>query len=309
MTRGFWLGAAAYSIWGLFPIYWKLVAAVPAGQVLAHRIVWSCVALGVILALRRRTSAPDHRVPGHRLTSRIVLLYLAAAILIGVNWFLYVWAVGHDFVVETSLGYYITPLVNVLLGVAILRERLQTATWAAVGLAACGVAVLTWAYGAPPRIALGLAASFGTYGLVKKTAPLPPLEGLALETALLALPALAYLVAAERAGSGAFLHETVATDLFLIGGGLVTIVPLLLFASAVRTVALSTMGLLQFISPTIQLVLALALYHEPFGGVRLAGFAAVWVALAVFALHELRSRRPSQVAADGSLTRSAAGSR
>jgi len=283
VTRGFWLGAAAYSIWGLFPIYWKLVAAVPAGQVLAHRIVWSCVALGIILAWPSRP-----RTPRPALTTRIVLLYLAAAILIGVNWFLYVWAVGHDFVVETSLGYYITPLVNVLLGVAILRERLRAATWAAVGLAACGVAVLTWAYGAPPKIALGLAASFGTYGLVKKAAPLPPLEGLTLETALLGLPALAYLVVAERNGTGAFLHGPSATDVFLIGGGLVTIVPLLLFASAVRTLPLSTMGLLQFISPTIQLVLALGLYHEPFGGFRLAGFVAVWLALVVFAAQQVR---------------------
>ena len=284
MTRGFWLGAAAYSIWGLFPIYWKLVAAVPAGQVLAHRIVWSCVALGIILAMPSRP-----RPPRSALSARILLLYLAAALLIGVNWFLYVWAVGHDFVVETSLGYYITPLVNVLLGVAILRERLRPSTWAAVALAACGVAVLTWAYGAPPRIALGLAASFGTYGLVKKTAPLPPLEGLALETALLALPALAYLVAAERAGTGAFLHGPAATDVYLIGGGLVTIVPLLLFASAVRVVPLSTMGLLQFISPTIQLVLALGLYHEPFGGFRLVGFVAVWLALVVFAAQQVRA--------------------
>jgi chloramphenicol-sensitive protein RarD len=284
VRRGFWLGAAAYSIWGLFPIYWKLVAAVPASQVLAHRIVWSCVALGAILAWPSRA-----RLPRGTVTPRVVLLYLAAAILIGVNWFLYVWAVGHDFVVETSLGYYITPLVNVLLGVAILRERLRPATWAAVALATCGVAVLTWAYGTPPRIALGLAASFGTYGLVKKTAPLPPLEGLALETALLALPALAYLVAAERAGSGAFLHGPAATDAFLIGGGLVTIVPLLLFASAVRMVPLSTMGLLQFISPTIQLVLALGLYHEPFGGFRLVGFVAVWLALVIFAAQQVRA--------------------
>jgi len=284
VTPGLWLGVAAYSIWGLFPIYWKLVADVPAGQVLAHRIVWSCAALGLLLAWPGRTPLPRGTV-----TPKVVALYLAAAILIGVNWYLYVWAVGHDFVVETSLGYYITPLVNVLLGVAILRERLRAATWAAVALAAGGVAVLTWAYGAPPRIALGLAASFGTYGLVKKTAPLPPLEGLALETALLTLPALAYLVAAERSGSGAFLHATAATNLFLIGGGLVTIAPLLLFASAVRTVPLSTMGLLQFISPTIQLVLALGLYHEPFGGVRLAGFVAVWLALVVFAAQQVRA--------------------
>jgi chloramphenicol-sensitive protein RarD len=285
VSRGFWLGAAAYSIWGLFPIYWKLVAAVPAGQVLAHRIVWSCVALGLILVWTSRLSGL------RRLPTRTILLYLAAAILIGVNWYLYVWAVGHDFVVETSLGYYITPLVNVLLGVVVLGERLRPVKWVAVALAAVGVSIFAWSYGAPPRVALGLAASFGTYGLVKKTAPLPALEGLSLETALLAAPALAFLVAAERAGSGAFLHGPAATDVFLIGGGLVTIVPLLLFASAVRVVPLSTMGLLQFLSPTIQLVLALALYHEPFGRSRVAGFVAVWLALAVFAVDEVRNRR------------------
>lgn len=283
MPRGLWLGVAAYSIWGVFPIYWKLVAAVPAGQVLAHRIVWSCVVLGLILAWRSPGTA--------RPSTRTVLLYLAAAILIGVNWYLYVWAVAHDFVVETSLGYYITPLVNVLLGVVVLGERLRPMKWVAVALATVGVSILTWAYAAPPRIALGLAASFGTYGLVKKTAPLPALEGLALETALLAAPALAYLLAAERAGSGAFLHGGAATDVFLIGGGLVTIVPLLLFASAVRVVPLSTMGLIQFLSPTIQLVLALALYDEPFGRSRVAGFVAVWIALGVFAFDELRKQR------------------
>ena len=291
MARGFWLGAAAYSIWGLFPIYWKLVASVPAGQVLAHRIVWSCVALGAILAWPSRT-----RLRRGSITLRVVLLYLAAALLIGVNWYLYVWAVGHDLVVETSLGYYITPLVNVLLGVAVLGERLAPAKWAAVALAAIGVSVLTWAYGAPPRVALGLAASFGTYGLVKKTAPLPALEGLSLETALLALPAVAYLMAVEQAGTGAFLHAPTATSVFLIGGGFVTIVPLLLFASAVRVVPLSTMGLLQFLSPTIQLVLALALYHEPFGGWRLAGFVAVWAALIMFAVEETRRRQAPQAA-------------
>jgi chloramphenicol-sensitive protein RarD len=304
VTRGFWLGAVAYGIWGLFPIYWKLVARVPAGQVLAHRIVWSCVALGLLLAGVARWSGRSWRAAGDAalpaaaaparatLTSRTLLLYLAAALLIGVNWYLYVWAVGHDLVVETSLGYYITPLVNVLLGVVVLGERLRPATWVAVALAAGGVAILTWAYGEPPRVALGLAASFGTYGLVKKTAPLPALEGLTLETALLTAPALGYLVAAEQAGTGAFLHGPGTLDLFLIGGGLVTIVPLLLFASAVRIVPLSTMGLLQFLSPTIQLVLALTLYHEPFGRSRAAGFVAVWLALVLFAVEQTR-RRPA----------------
>jgi chloramphenicol-sensitive protein RarD len=288
VSRGFWLGVSAYGIWGLFPIYWKLVAAVPAGQVLAHRIVWSCVALVAILAWPSRPS-----LLRGTLNARVVLMYLTAAVLIGANWYLYVWAVGHDLIVETSLGYYITPLVNVLLGVFVLGERLPPMKWLAVGLAAVGVAILTWAYGTPPRIALALAASFGTYGLIKKTAPLPALEGLTLETLLLGLPAAAYLFAAERAGAGAFLHGPVATSVFLVGGGLVTIAPLLLFASAVRVVPLSTMGLLQFISPTIQLVLALAVYHEPFGRSRVLGFVAVWLALAVFAADELRRRTPA----------------
>jgi len=292
VKRGFWLGVAAYSIWGLFPIYWKLVAQVPAGQVLAHRIVWSCVALLAILAWPSR-----RRLPRGRLTAHVVLLYLAAAVLIGINWYLYVWAVGHGMVVETSLGYYITPLVNILLGVVVLGERLRPTKWIAVALAACGVTILTLAYGAPPRIALALAASFGTYGLVKKTAPLPALEGLALETVLLGLPAAAFLVAADRGGTGVFLHAATASDVFLVGGGLVTIAPLLLFASAVRVVPLSTMGLLQFISPTIQLVLALAIYHEPFGRSRVAGFVAVWLALAVFAVEEVRRPLATRVSA------------
>jgi len=274
VSRGFWLGAAAYGIWGLFPIYWKLVASVPAGQVLAHRIVWSCVAVAGILAWPGRA-----RLPRASITLRVVALYLAAALLIGVNWYLYVWAVGHDFVVETSLGYFITPLVNVLFGVAVLGERLRPMKWVAVGLAAGGVAWLTWVYGTPPRVALGLAVSFGTYGLVKKKAPLPALEGLALETMLLGLPALAYLLAMDRAGSGLFLHEAVATDVFLIGGGIVTIIPL------------STMGLLQFIAPSIQLALAVLVYREPFGRTRLVGFAAVWLALLVFATDEARAQR------------------
>ncbi len=258
----------------------------PAGQVLAHRIVWSCVALAAILAWPGRA-----RRPLATITRGVVLRYLAAALLIGVNWYLYVWAVGHDLVVETSLGYFITPLVNVLFGVAVLGERLRPMKWVAVALAAAGVAWLTWVYGEPPRVALALAVSFGTYGLVKKTAPLPALEGLALETVLLGLPALAYLVAMDRAGSGAFLHGALATNLFLIGGGIVTIIPLLLFASAVRVVPLSTMGLLQFISPSIQLVLAVVVYHEPFGRTRLVGFVAVWLALLVFATEEVRAQR------------------
>jgi chloramphenicol-sensitive protein RarD len=286
VRRGFWLGAAAYSIWGLFPIYWKLVAAVPAGQVLAHRIVWSCVALGVILVW-----PSPRRTPRPAVTTRIVLLYLAAALLIGVNWYLYVWAVGHDFVVETSLGYYITPLVNVLFGVLFFHERMRPAQWVSIALATTGVVQLTFAYGALPWIAFGLAASFGSYGLAKKKAPLDPVEGLTLETAILAPVAILYLVLLHRTGEGAFLRTGATSDALMIGGGVVTTVPLLLFAAAVRTVPLSVIGILQYIGPTLQFLLGVFVYEEPFSHSQLIGFSIVWAALAIYAGDSLRARR------------------
>jgi chloramphenicol-sensitive protein RarD len=289
VTPGFWLGAAAYGIWGLFPIYWKLVAHVPAGQVLAHRIVWSCAALGLLLAWPGRT-----RLPRGTVTPKVVALYLAAAILIGVNWYLYVWAVGHDFVVETSLGYYITPLVNVLFGVLVFHERLRPAQWLAIAIAAAGVIQLTFAYGALPWIAFGLAASFGSYGLAKKKAPLDPLEGLTLETAILCPLALLYLVIIHQAGEGAFLRTGATIDALMVGGGLVTTVPLLLFAAAVRSVPLSVIGILQYIGPTIQFMLGVFVYGEPFSHTQFIGFSIVWTALAIYAVDSLRARRVAQ---------------
>jgi chloramphenicol-sensitive protein RarD len=222
---------------------------------------------------------------------RVAGWYSLAAVLITINWTLYVWAVTSGYVVESSLGYFITPLVNVLLGVVVLRERLQPTQWIAVALAAAGVLYLTRLYGQPPWIALGLAASFGTYGLVKKRAPLPPVDGLFLETGVLALPALVYLLMAEATGSGVFLRTGSTRDLLLTGTGPMTVLPLLLFASAVQQVPLSIIGILQYIAPTIQFLLGLFFFHEAFSRSQFVGFACVWLALVLFGVYGLLTRR------------------
>lgn len=286
MSRGVWQGLAAYTIWGLFPLYWKQFGHVPALQIIAHRIVWSFVAL-VVLAFAIRRGAGGFPKP----TPRALGLLAAAAVLIGVNWFLYVWGVNAGFVLQTSLGYFMTPLVNVLLGVVVLRERLRPLQWVAVGVAGAGVAYLTAAVGTLPAVALGLAFTFGSYGLVKKSVSLPAVEGLTVETAVLVVPAAALLLAAQADGTGAFLHTGMTTDVLLACGGVVTICPLLLFASAVRQVPLSIVGLLQYVSPTIQFGLGLFVYGESFSRVQFTGFAAVWAALALFGLDGIRAQR------------------
>jgi chloramphenicol-sensitive protein RarD len=279
-------GIVAYGIWGLFPVYWKLLSHVSALEVLAHRIVWSCVVLGLAVAwLRRRGRAWP------TISREVVATYGLAAVLIGGNWFLYIWGVGHGRVLETSLGYFLTPLVNVLLGVLVLRERLRPVQWAAVGVATIGIAYLAAAVGGLPWIAIGLAVSFGSYGLIKKRAPLPPLQGLTLETAILWLPAAGLITFGMLNGTGAFLIGMPATDGYLVLGGLVTVVPLLLFASAVQLVPLSTIGILQYIAPSIQFLLGTLLYHEPFGPAQLRGFIAVWVALVAFTADGLWASR------------------
>ena len=282
MRRGVWIGAAAYAIWGLFPIYWKQLESVPAGQVIAHRIAWSFVVLLPVLAVSMWRAARAAGSFGWYASSATITIYAAAALLIAVNWFTYVWAVNHGFVVETSLGYFITPLVNVLLGVLVLRESLRPWQWVAVALATAGVAYLTAVYGAVPWIALALAVSFGTYGLVKKKAPMAPLPGLTLETGLLFVPAVAFLAVVELRGTGAFGHAGLAPTLFMAGAGVVTTVPLLMFATAVRLIPLSVIGILQFIAPTIQFLLGVLVYREPFSRGQLVGFALVWLALVVF---------------------------
>lgn len=289
---GIWYGIAAYTIWGLLTLYWRLFPHVPPIQVLGHRIVWAFVVLAAIIA----ASWSRRRAVIRLLTPSTVGLYAVAAALISINWFLFLFAVNNGLVVASSLGYFITPLVNVLLGVVVLRERLRVLQWIAVALAFAGVVRLTLAYGSIPWIALALAASFGGYGLVKKKAPLPSLEGLALETAVLFIPAALYLAALYRQGSGAFLSHGPPTDVLLVAAGGITVIPLLLFASAVRRVPLSVVGVLQYISPTIQFLLGVFVIREPFTRTQMSGFALVWLGLIVFGLDGVRTRRTSAVA-------------
>ena len=286
MNRGIWYGIGAYAAWGLFPIYFKLTAHVPALEVLSHRVVWSFLTLLLVSVAVRRAAAT------FRVGARLYAFYGLAAVLIAVNWFVYVWAVANGYIVETSLGYFINPFVNVVLGVMVFGERLRPLQWTAVAVAAAGVVYLTVIYGSLPWISLVLAVSFGSYGLVKKKVPLPPMQGLTLETALLFVPALAYALLLAAEGGGTFSRAGVTTDLLLVGAGIITIGPLLLFAAAVQRIPLSIMGLLQYIAPSLQFLLGVLVYREPFTRVQLIGFAAVWAALAIFTAEGLLARRP-----------------
>jgi chloramphenicol-sensitive protein RarD len=279
LRKGIWYAVAAYTIFGFFPLYWKLLEHVSPLQTVSHRILWSCVFLLALMAATGRWSSlrTAARSP------RIVGVYAAAAAAIAINWLIYIWAVNAGFVVQAALGYFILPLVHVVLGVMLLGERLRRAQWVAVGLAAAGVIYLTIVYRTPPWIALSLALSFGLYGLLKKTAPLDALQGLSLETSVLALPALAFLLFENHAGRGAFGHVGPLLTLVMIGAGPVTSIPLLLFAAAARRIPLSLMGMLQYINPSIQFLLGVFLYKEPFTRGQFVGFACVWAALVLFA--------------------------
>ncbi|HTX92364.1 MAG TPA: EamA family transporter RarD [Anaerolineales bacterium] len=278
MNKGIWYGIGAYLAWGIFPIYWKWLHVVPAVQLISHRIIWSFVLVAIILFVTRQWKAFRAAITGRR----VLLIYLASAILLSINWLTYVWAVNAGYVIETSLGYFINPLLSVLLGVIFLHEHLRPWQWATLGLATVGVVYAAVAYGQFPWIALTLAFSFGLYGLVKKTAPLGSLYGLTLETGILFVPAVAFLVLEEFAGKGAFLHTGSVDDLLMIGAGVVTTVPLLMFASAAQRIPLSTVGVLQYITPTMQFLLGLLLYREPFTRAHLVGFSIVWLALLIF---------------------------
>lgn len=286
MNKGILSGIAAYALWGFFPIYWKLLQGVPAPQLLGHRIVWSFLLLLFVVLVTRQWN--DFR---STLNARTFQIYFIAAILIGINWLTYVWAVNAGFIVETSLGYFINPLLSVLMGVIFLRERLRTVQWIPVVLAAIGVTYLTLAYGRLPWIALLLAFTFGFYGLTKKLAPLGSVFGLTLETGILFLPAVLYLGLAESAGSAAFLHAGVTADLLMIGAGVVTTIPLLLFASAAKQIPLSMIGILQYLAPTIQFLIGVLIYKEPFDQSRLIGFGIVWLALIIFWVESFLANR------------------
>ncbi|MDI3258761.1 MAG: EamA family transporter RarD [Sinobacteraceae bacterium] len=284
-VRGFWSVVAAFLIWGGLPLYLKALQAVPPLQIMAHRLVWCCVFVIAVLAGRGEL-APLRlalRNPAHR--RRL----LASGALISLNWLTYVWAVANDHVVEASLGYFINPLVNVLLGVLLLHERLSCRQWSAIGLATAGVLWLSWQAGAPPWIALVLAFSFGTYGLIRKTVAVEALPGLAAETALIAPLGIAYLLGVQWLGQGAFGHLGLATDALLLAGGPLTAVPLALFAWGARRIRYSTVGLIQYLGPTLQLLLGVLVYGEPFTRGEALGFGLIWSALAIYAFDNLRA--------------------
>jgi chloramphenicol-sensitive protein RarD len=286
MNKGILNGIGAYALWGLFPIYWKWLHVVPALQVIGHRISWSFLLLIAIILLSRQWQ--NFRAV---LTPKLIGIYAIAAVLLSVNWLVYVWGVNAGFIVETSLGYFINPLFSVLLGVVFLRERLRLAQWIPIVLAAAGVIFLTITYGRPPWIALSLAVSFGLYGLVKKLAPLGSLYGLTLETGIVFPLAMLYLAWVGSTGTGAFLREGPLTDMLLIATGVVTSVPLLMFASAARQIPLTMIGILQYIAPTLQFLIGVFLYHEPLDPPRLIGFGLVWLALVIFWLENYLAHR------------------
>ena len=277
MRSGYLYALGAYILWGLLPIYWKWLQHVPSGQVISHRITWSLLMLLLIISVTRQW--PRFR---QSLNRRILVLYSLAGILLSGNWLVYVWAVNAGHIVETSLGYFINPLLSIVLGMIFLRESLRPGQWVPVFLAAAGVAYLTVVYGSLPWIALVLAFSFGFYGLVKKLAPMGSVHGLTVETGVVFIPATCYLLFKEFSGTGSFGHLGTGSDLLMIGAGLVTIVPLLLFASAATRIPLTMIGIMQYIAPTIQFLIGVFMYHEPFSRDRLIGFTLVWVALLLF---------------------------
>jgi chloramphenicol-sensitive protein RarD len=287
MNPGIFYAAAAFVCWGLFPLYFRQLAEVPATEVLVHRVVWSFVLMALVLAARRQWAwlMPSLREP------RVLRAFAASALLLSINWITYIWSVTNGHVVEASLGYFITPLVNVLLGFVVLGERPRRVQWAALALAAAGVVWLGVEAGRPPWIALVLAASFGVYGLLRKIATLGAVEGLSLETLLLAPFAFAVLGWWSWQGTGHFAAPDLATNLWLIGVGPITAVPLMLFAAGARLVSMTTLGLLQYIGPTLQLALGVWLFAEPFGQGRLVGFLLIWAALLVYSADGWRMAR------------------
>jgi chloramphenicol-sensitive protein RarD len=284
MQIGMLYAATAYTLWGLFPIYFKALQNVSPGEILWHRIAWAFVFLLIVLAVRRQWQW----IPKVARQPKVLAGFTASAVLLSINWYIYIWSVNNDHIVDASLGYFMNPLVSVLLGFLLLHERLRPAQWAAVALAAAGVAWLTWQAGHPPWIGLGLAFSFGFYGLLRKTAALGALEGLALETSLLFPIAFGYLVWLAVNDQNAFLHASVASKWLLVAAGPITAIPLLLFATGARRIPMSTLGLLQYLAPSLQLLLGVWLYNEPFGENRLLGYAVIWSALVLYSLEGIR---------------------
>ena len=287
MKKGILLAIGAYGLWGLFPLYWKLLQDLPAREIVAHRIVWSLVFLALVLLFLHKIKDTFLRMKN----PRMILIYGCSASLLLINWLTYVWAVNSGFIVNASLGYFINPLVNVFLGVIFFKERLRAGQWTAIALAGAGVGYLTVQYGSLPWIGLVLAFSFGFYGLIKKSAPLEALEGQTLEMCCLTLPAVVYLFYLEQHHAGGFWHAGPLLTLLLILGGAVTAIPLLMFSAAARRIPLSMIGILQYLAPTLQFSIGIFIYGEAFPRYRLIGYTFVWSALLLYTLEGLYQKR------------------
>jgi chloramphenicol-sensitive protein RarD len=286
-NKGLLFGVSAYIIWGLLPLYWKLVEEAGAYEILAHRGIWSLLICLSLLALRKQLKSAYEMVRSSRTLS---LLFLASGLLT-INWGVYIWSVTVNRVVEAALGYYITPLINVTFGVLLLREKLRPAQWIAVALAAAGVVILTLGYGSLPWIALVLAISWGSYSLIKKSLNLGALETLSLETLFAFLPNLVFLLIIESNGSAEF-GSTWSISILLFGAGAATVIPLLLFNGSTTRLPLSTVGLLQYLTPTIMFFIGIYINNEDISTTKVIGFAFIWIALAVLSRDLYRSSRP-----------------
>ncbi|RHZ43025.1 hypothetical protein DYB26_012598 [Aphanomyces astaci] len=289
-TRGVMNGAVAYVIWGLCPVYWKLLATVPAIQLIAHRIGWSVPLLVLMLALRGEL----HVVAAAVQNRRTMATYALSASLLGVSYFVCVWAVNAGFIVDVSLGMYINPLVSVLLGVFFCKETLNTVQWLAMVLAAAGMLAMAIDYGKFPWIAFTIALDFGLYGLVQKKAPLGALPGVTIEFVLLSVPLVVYLLVVDQQGDGAFGHTGAAQDWLMAGLGATTVVPQVMFAASAQSIPLSILGILQFLGPTISVLLGVLVYDEAFGTVKALSFGLVWLGLILFTTQSVRSPKVEQ---------------
>jgi chloramphenicol-sensitive protein RarD len=276
MLKGILAAGTAFTLWGVFPLYLRLMKQVPSLDILSHRVLWSVVLLMGLLAIRRQWDW----LASVRARPRIVLTFVASALMLATNWVVYIWSVNHDHIIDASLGYFIAPLFNVLFGIG-LGERLRLTQWLAVGLATCGVVWLTVSAEQLPWIGLVIAVTFSLYGFLRKTASLGALEGLSIETWVL-LPAATLFLLLPNAGSSHAFGSDVTLTLLLISAGPVTAIPLLMFAYGARRIPLSLVGLLQYIGPSIQLLIGVWLFSEPFGGNKLAGFALIWLGLLIY---------------------------
>ncbi|WP_079417332.1 EamA family transporter RarD [Thiomonas intermedia] len=285
MNSGVVYALAAYVLWGLFPLYFKALEQVPSLQILAHRMAWSLLFVALLLVVFKRWAW----IRLLREQPAVLARFALSAVLLSTNWGIYIWSVNSNHVVDASLGYYINPLVNVALGSVLLHERLRRMQWVALLIAAGGVSVMALEVGHVPWISLGLALTFGSYALLRKTAPLGALEGLAVETAVLFPLAAAYLYWLSTQGINAFASADLSTRGLLMAAGPITTIPLLLFAAGARRMSMTLLGVLQYITPSLQLALGVWLYHEPFAQAKVIGFGLVWLGLAVFLFDGLRA--------------------